>query len=113
MDSMKVSGNLYVLLDRDLSGEDKPVGDRSSDVSNDLSRLLERLEDEVDFLRRELERKDAILLRMAERMPELEAPQDTPLEPRGSPETGSEHVDRPEPPDTGRRSWWRRVFGFE
>ena len=83
--------------------------------------LLERFEDENSFLRqelerlhRELERKDAILLTMAQRIPELEAAP----EPRGessltpSEQQGNGSV----PPEDGagkNRSWWRRFFGFE
>ena len=44
-----------------------------------------RLENEVAFLRKELERKDAILLNMTEGLGSLEAPR----EPRESPETAS------------------------
>ena len=80
--------------------------------------LLERFEDENDFLRRELERlhrelerKDAILLTMAQRIPELEPAQ----EPREASETatedkgGTQISEDTEPP---QRSFWRRVFGF-
>src|SRR5215211_8132432 len=51
------------------------------------------LEDQIAFLRRELERTDAILLNLTERIPELEAPS----EPRESPETVEEEPDRAEP----------------
>jgi hypothetical protein len=82
--------------------------------------LLERYEDENGFLRqelerlhRELERKDAILLTMARRIPELEAAP----EPRESPNTPSEQPggDTAYPEDGGaeKRSWWRRFFGVE
>ena len=76
------------------------------------------LEDQIAFLRRELERKDTILLNLTERIPQLEAPS----EPRESPETVEEEPERAEPyPDvpgaqegvqrsTGR-SLWRRIFG--
>ncbi len=82
--------------------------------------LLERFEDENGFLRqelerlhRELERKDAILLTMAQRIPELEAAP----EPRESAQTPSENQggDTVPPDDKGteKPSWWRRFFGFE
>jgi hypothetical protein len=82
--------------------------------------LLERYEDENGFLRqelerlhRELERKDAILLTMAQRIPELEAAP----EPRESSNTPSEQQgsDTAYPEDGGaeKRSWWRRFFGVE
>ena len=74
---------------------------------------IRSLEDQIAFLRRELERKDRILLNLTERIPELEAPS----EPRESPETVEEEPERAEPHSaTGgaqegmRRPWWRRVF---
>jgi hypothetical protein len=76
---------------------------------------MARLENEVQFLREELARKDAILLNMTEAMkaltpPREEAPEspespgpDTPPDAGEGRETASE---RPE-----ERSWWRRMFG--
>jgi hypothetical protein len=83
--------------------------------------LLERFENENGFLRqelerlhRELERKDAILLTMAQRIPELEASS----EPPGSPVTSSDSEDKgTTPPEqqepSQRRSWWRAFLGLE
>ena len=73
------------------------------------------LEDQIRFLREELERKDAILLNLTERIPQLEAP----TEPPGGRETVAEEPERASPrpaapgPQAGaqRRPWWRRVFG--
>ena len=48
--------------------------------------LVEELRDQVRSLREELARKDAILLRMAESIPQLEPPSETP----GGPETGAD-----------------------
>ena len=75
---------------------------------------IRSLEDQIAFLRRELERKDGILLNLTERIPQLEAPSEA----RESPETGEEGRERAEPrPATGgaqepvQRPWWRRMFG--
>ena len=75
---------------------------------------IRSLEDQIAFLRRELERKDRILLNLTERIPELEAPS----EPRESPETVKEEPERAEPHSAAgeaqegvQRPWWRRVFG--
>jgi hypothetical protein len=75
------------------------------------------LEDQIAFLRRELERKDTILLNLTERIPQLEAPQEA----RESPQTVEEEPQRAEPrPAKGeaqegaRRPWrslWRRILG--
>ena len=88
-------------------------------VQDDASKTVQdayirSLEDQIAFLRRELERKDTILLNLTERIPELEAPSD----PRESPETVEEEPEGAEPhPDTPgaqegvRRPWWRRIIG--
>jgi uncharacterized coiled-coil protein SlyX len=74
---------------------------------------IRSLEDQIAFLRRELERKDAILLNLTERIPELEAPSEA----RGSPETVEEGPERAAPrPGTSeaqeavQRPWWRRIW---
>jgi hypothetical protein len=97
---------VFVLLDTVGSG----VGSQP-----DSSALISRLEDEVRFLREELARKDAILLRMAESIPQLEAPSQ---EARESPTAPPEYQDTPQagggPQEpTERRSWWREFFGFD
>lgn len=90
-------------------------GPHAADSPHLSEKLLERFEDENEFLRRELERlhrelerKDAILLTMAQRIPELEAVP----EPREATEKVSEGANRgvhSEPDEP--RSWWRRLFG--
>jgi hypothetical protein len=68
------------------------------------------MQDQIEFLRRELERKDAILLRMAERIPELEPAS----EPREAPETATvEEAEQQHrrPPEEPRRGFWRRLLG--
>jgi hypothetical protein len=100
----EVDGRLYVYLDTQDTGRDK-VRDSSYDM------LVRRLENENEFLRRELERKDTILLNMTEAMkalspPERESPQseDSPAPSRTptTPTEGSqEGVQAPE-----RRRWW-------
>ncbi len=73
---------------------------------------ISELRDQVGFLRRELERKDTLLMTLMQRVPELEAPREAPSEPRESPVAASdggskgEGTEREEHP-----SWWRRLFG--
>lgn len=119
-------GRVYVLLDKASTMQEapstssSPVSDEDEDerpVRYRTEELVESLQDQIGFLRRELERKDAILLRMAERIPELEASA-APLEPQEAPEMASEGTFRGEvPPESQdpaqRRSWLRRFFGFE
>ena len=128
------NGTVRVLLDADRTRNDaRTDGDRTTDRTADQALItahLDHLEQEVAFLRAELQRreqdhreesrrKDHLLAAALERVPQLEAPASP--APRESPETvvedaeGSEHR-----PATGgvqdgserRSSWWRRFFGF-
>jgi hypothetical protein len=78
--------------------------------------LLRTYEDQIQFLRAELERKDAILLSLTQRIPELEAPASP--EPRESPESAGEGQGstmtptvQDEPESATQRPWWRRLIG--
>jgi hypothetical protein len=102
------SGRVYVYLTPSetvhKTGKDT-VRDAASKTVQDA--YVRSLEDQISFLRRELERKDAILLNLTERIPQLEAPQEPArapegLEPRSA--TGSTQ-------EATQRPWWRRVFG--
>jgi hypothetical protein len=105
-------GRLYVYLDTQDIERDE-IRDSSYDM------LVRRLENENEFLRRELERKDAILLNMTEAMKALSPPsQETPPEERESSHTVDEKQERvaPRPTTSGPqestwRRWRRRVFG--
>ncbi len=86
--------------------------------------LVESLQEQVGYLRGALETRDKELAEMRrllagalERIPALEAPPDTPPEPRESPQTFSEQQGSGTPPpedvEAEKPSWWRRFFGFE
>ncbi len=84
-------GRLYVYLDTRDIGQDKVL-----DSSYDM--LVRRLENENEFLRRELERKDTIMLNMTEAMKAISPP--TPeesSEARESPQTAEEEPEGSEP----------------
>jgi hypothetical protein len=109
----EADGRLYVYLDTQDMERDE-VRDSSYDM------LVRRLENENEFLRRELERRDTILLNMTEAMKALSPPsQETPPDERESPRTFDEEPERAEEPRpaTGetqegvQRPWWRRWFG--
>jgi hypothetical protein len=83
--------------------------------------LVDELRDRIRFLEQELadrkeealrrdeeaKRKDAILLTLAQRVPELEAPPEA----AESPTTASNGEDKGSTlPDAENRSWWRRIF---
>jgi excisionase family DNA binding protein len=115
-------GRLWVWLSpretsRD-SSRDKPGPSRDTSRDDSAAMLLvSELRDRVDFLQRELERKDAILLNMTQAIraispptPEAETTQEAP----GRPETPSEPVSRDETPpgpetDAKRLESLRRV----
>ena len=80
-------GRVYVWLDGEGGGSER-------ESERDTHGVITRLEDEVAWLRREVERKDALLMTLMHRVPELEAPR----EPRESHETPSEAPEGGEAP---------------
>jgi hypothetical protein len=96
-------GRRYVYLD------DAPNARPTSEDASAI--MVEEMRMRITFLERELERKDAILLRMAERIPELEAP----AEPLSAPTGGEQGQGRgdvpPERQPPPQCPWWRRVLG--
>jgi len=132
------TGRVWVLLDTGRPRQDATEHRQDTDRSqSDSTALISRLEDEVRFLREELARKDVILLRMAESIPQLEAPRESPVSPGPSDmPTDATDADRSpqaaaderqvaalrrrwaDTPDAGggpqsgsERRWWRRMFG--
>jgi hypothetical protein len=100
-------GTVYVWLDADQPQWD---GDRAGDGTDAQPLIVARLENEVEFLRRELERKDHLLAMALERIPALE---EASPQPRESPETVSEESGKDDVPSEKdeRVSWWRKVLG--
>ena len=112
-------GRTFVYLDtfesESKTDQDNGQGAESKTVQDaDQDKYTRSLEDQIDFLRRELERKDTIIMSLTQRIPELEA----------SPETREGHVMASEEADKStapqeqqepvqRRSWWREFFGLE
>jgi|SRR5829696_6072868 len=95
-------GAVYVRLDAD-GTHDGTSAHRGRDE------LVDELRDRVRYLEEESRRKDSIILTMAQRIPELEAPS----EPRESPVSPSEEPTEGERVSEGeaqRRSWWRRLL---
>jgi hypothetical protein len=109
------SGRVYVYLSPSetvhKTDQDTAQDDATKTVQDAYIRSLE---DQIAFLRRELERKDGILLNLTERIPQLEAPSEA----RQSPQTAEEGPERAEPrPDVPgaqeglQRPWWRKLIG--
>ena len=124
LDSMKVEGSTYVLLDetsRDRHSEKSTsrLGETNPDqpANPNQSELVGELRDQVEWLRREVERKDTIIMSLTQRVPELDPPRDEPHGLKTLTETG-EGTETPSDrgqAETGvqrRSSWWRRFFGF-
>ncbi len=112
-------GRIFVYLDtferKSKTDQDSRQDGESKTVQDaDQDRYTRSLEDQIEFLRQELERKDTIIMSLTQRIPELEAPS----EPQRSPERTSEGAGRGDvPPESHhsveRPSWWRRFFGFK
>ncbi len=104
-------GRIYVYVDPSETSHETGE-DKSRDMSSGRSRdeLLEAYRDQVEFLRRELERKDTIIMSLTQRIPELEAPSEA----REARETGSEASGKGDVPPAAQepksRPWWRKLF---
>jgi len=98
-------GRIFVYLDT-FERESKTDQDEGQD------KYTRSLEDQIEFLRQELERKDTIIMSLTQRIPELEASS----EPREPSDTSSEGYAKgttttPESPEPSqRRSWLHRFF---
>jgi hypothetical protein len=122
-------GRVYVFVEPDQDTVHPEAQDESSS-----SPLVDALKDEISHLRRESERKDAIIMSLSQSNAELSrtiraieapsSPSAEPESPEGSPDSptegfglGEEEFQRrredhegPEPGEASR-PWWRRVFG--
>jgi hypothetical protein len=130
LDSMRVQGKVYVLLSPDqvvqegsktdqACPDDRAQPDDQASPDAALYRLVDEQGAMIDWLKREVERKDTILMSMAQRISEIEAPLDSlgsRPEMRDAPETAAEGQGSSDaPPEQGeqpRASWWRRFLGF-
>lgn len=113
--SKKVDGTVYVLLDTDQASlsdtQTDEEGRLSRHLSGDQTEFIASLQAQVDWLRREVERKDTLLMTLMQRVPELEAPEkpskDSQTAP-GSSDKGQAPREQQEP--SQGRSWWSRFF---
>jgi hypothetical protein len=117
-------GRVYVYLSPDMppTMTDQAGGqanDQATSLADGQSELVDSMQDQIDYLRRQLEvwqeearRKDHIIAALTERIPELEPVRDHAPEPRDTPVTASEEQENGTgPPEEERRSWWARLFG--
>jgi hypothetical protein len=110
-------GTVYVWFDAEHHGEQH--ANNATDVVEVLREQNGDLREQIEFLRDELRRKDAIMMAMTQRIPELEPAQERPEAPQTATETSTKGGAREQPftsekgPQGGaeNRSWWRRMFG--
>jgi hypothetical protein len=129
LDSIKVGGSLFVLLDNYTSpnpanDREQPVGDTTHDASTDTLGLVETLEGEVAHLRRQLDQANErdsenrrIIAALTTLIPELPPALNRDAQPNepGSSVTASEGAANTDvPPESQdsvrRRSWVHRFF---
>lgn len=108
---------VYVRVD---SG--RTEGGREPQGETPQAELVASLQDQVEYLRgqldirtEELRRKDHIIAALTDRIPELEAPREQPESTQQAQDNAQEPEQEPgRVEDLGEpesRSWWRRVFG--
>ncbi len=97
LESVREGGRVFVLFDPDMTQSNT---DRTDNQTQDQTALVEALQEQVEYLRRELavrteenRRKDHLLAAALERIPALEPPTETAGEPTGVPE----NADPPSP----------------
>jgi len=104
-------GRVHVYLDESHT----PPQDTHDDLVDALRDQVEVLKTELADWKAEAQRKDTIIMSLTQRIPELEAPRQEPLE---TYEAAEEPQGRGQPRSdaTGQQEgaqwpWWRRVFG--
>ena len=118
-------GRIYVYVEpSEMRPETRGGEARDTSAGQSGEELVEAYRDQVEFLRRELERKDTLFMSLMQRVPELEPAKgssseirETPVDP--SAEQAGKGTPPPAPPEQQepsqqrKRSWWRRFFGLE
>jgi len=112
-------GLIHVYISSTAGVQDESETEQESVQDSGQDTYINALEDQIRFLRQELERKDAILLRLAERVPELESAERSESKDRSDSEGSGGVTPRPDDREAhsgshesaeGARPWWRRIF---
>jgi hypothetical protein len=111
-------GKQYVFLTDEEIHEQRMNNPSNALQNGFINDYITALKSEVEDWKEEARRKDTIIAQMNQtmgslinRLPELEAPQDTAPEATESSVRGSEEESRGViPPDAQNRSWWRKLF---
>ncbi len=103
-------GRVYVYLDP----EDGATG---TSIDTSMNKLLQSLQDQIAYLRQEAEdwkeearRKDTIIMSLTQRLPELEAPTESPGGLQAVSEGAAKGNLRGQQEPSQRRSWLHRFF---
>ena len=106
------NGTVWVFVDPLQTVSGTPLDNQADEVRDTVLDALHdqvaTLKDQVRYLQSEGERKDAIIMTLAQRVPELEAApvtREAPVSASEKGSTGEEPQEVSEP-----RSWWRRLF---
>src|SRR5215208_7117439 len=103
-------GKIYVYVE-DNGVAQGVVNHVVNDYITSLKSEIESLKKDREVWIEEAKRKDTIIMALTNRIPELEAPSETPSEATESVVTDSDTTSRGVvPPTTQNRSWWRRIF---
>src|SRR5215212_7191055 len=107
-------GTVYVVVEdsgRPGTDQARPGDAQSNDQATAHPLIIDRLENEVDWLRREVERKDTIIMSLSQSIAALEAPREPSESPVTTSAGGSSTSTTPPEQQEGseRRSWWRRL----
>ena len=115
------NGTVWVFVDPLQTVSGTPLDNQTDEVRDTILDTLRdqvaTLKDQVRYLQAEGQRKDAIIMTMAQRIPELEPAREEVSEPREAPVSSSEETGKGKGPEqqesSQRRSWWRQFFGLE
>jgi hypothetical protein len=119
--TVREGGRVFVVVDGKIT--DRPNAQAQPTKRPSEDRLYEEMQERIRYLERQVEeerearrRADTLLARLMDRMPELEAPQETAdaaeTVEQDQPEEAGPRPDAPGPQEGAqRRPWWRRVFG--
>jgi hypothetical protein len=119
--TVREGGRVFVLMGS--ATTDQPIAQAQPTNRPGEDRLYQEMQSRIRYLEHQVEeerearrRADTLLARLMDRMPELEAPAETP----GVPETAAEEPERSEPRSSAgvaeegaqeRRGFWSRLFG--
>ena len=117
LESEKVDGTVYVLLEdtaqtRPNTDEAHPQDGTQTNLIGDQTEFIGSLQGQIEWLRREVERKDTLLMTLMQRVPELGPMRDA-HETASKDMSGGDEVPPSNMEEPRASSWWKRFFGFD